>query len=116
MAHQATNGALSAGALIVVITLATQLSTSMGSLALSMGGVGGSMQAADRLVWLRQYSSEERRAGRKLSAHAPAAPAGVALPEALVDGIQFEHLYFHYSDDGPDVLSDIDCSCPPERP
>ena len=59
--HQAVDGTLSAGAVVVVITLATQVSTTMGALAFSVSSVGGSTQAAEKLQWLRTYSQDQAR-------------------------------------------------------
>ena len=83
--HQAVDGTLSAGAVVVVITLATQVSTTMGALAFSVSSVGGSMQAAEKLQWLRTYSPGQEDLGPSLggpgAAHHP-------LPTQLSEGIR----------------------------
>ncbi|HXW82486.1 MAG TPA: ABC transporter ATP-binding protein, partial [Acidimicrobiales bacterium] len=112
MGHEATKGAVSAGALVVVITLAMQLSTSMGTLAFSMSEVGGAMQAADRLQWLRRYSSVDHEGLRDGSQDGPAPVTRQALPEAISDGIRLDGVCFRYSDKGPNVLSDVDLLLP----
>ena len=108
--HQAVDGTLSAGAVVVVITLATQVSTTMGALAFSVSSVGGSTQAAEKLQWLRTYSQDQedlrppglRGAGKD---HHP-------LPTHLSEGIRLENVSFGYPGTGRDVLRDISLLLP----
>ena len=100
-------GHLSAGTLVVVITLATQLSASMGNLAFSVSSVGGSMQAAEKLEWLRSYSLGQDDKRLKSSGLPAARKDHLPLPSRLSEGIRLENVSFGYDRAGPDVLRDI---------
>ena len=112
MGHQAADGALSAGTLVVVITLAIQLSTSMGNLAFSVGSVGGSMQVAEKLEWLRSYSRDQDETRLKRAGSSGVRKGHLPLPKQLSEGIRLENVSFGYAGAGPDVLRGISLVLP----
>ncbi len=112
MGHQAADGALSAGAVVVVITLATQLSTTMGALAFSVSSVGGSMQAAEKLQWLRSYSRGQSEEHLRPLGHPGAGQGDPLQPAHLSEGIRLENVSFRYAGAGSDVLQDISLLLP----
>jgi ATP-binding cassette, subfamily B, bacterial len=87
LGHQAVRGQLSAGDLVLVVTLVTQLSNQVVSLAGATSFVGGSVRTAERLVWLTRHAAVD--AETNASGHRPP-------PARLTEGIRLEGVCFAY--------------------
>jgi ATP-binding cassette subfamily B protein len=101
----AVRGSATAGDVVLVLGLAAQLSSTVGTAVrygtyfLVVLRVGG------RLVWLQEYVADERRS--------PAVP--VAVPATLSSGIELQDVRFAYpgAKDGRGVLAGVDLHLPP---
>jgi ATP-binding cassette subfamily B protein len=89
------------GDVVLVVAAGTQLARYVGGTAGEMGFLRGFwLDASRRLTWLEDYAASVDR-----DATAPA-------PDALVEGIRFEHVSFSYPGTDVLVLEDIDLFLP----
>lgn len=103
LGHQAVNGHLSAGDLVLVVTLVAQLSAQVISLAGATSVVGGSVRTAQRLVWLLGYSAHDAEANGS---------GRLSPPSRLSEGIRLQGVSFAYPGTETEVLHDIDLFMP----
>jgi ATP-binding cassette, subfamily B, bacterial len=100
---RAVAGHLSAGDLVLVVTLASQLNMHLSNIAGVANTVGGSLRTAERLVWLTDYATGDQArsgAGRRLP------------PITLTEGIRLSGVGFSYPGTGQTVLSEVDLLLP----
>jgi ATP-binding cassette subfamily B protein len=84
----------------------------MGNLAFSVSSVGGSMQAAEKLEWLRSYSRDQDVKSLKPPGSPGTGKGHLPLPDQLSEGIFLENVSFGYGGAGQDVLRDISLLLP----
>ena len=103
VAHQADSGAVTAGNLVLVLTLISQINLHLGILAGTANSVGGSLQTAERLLWLREYAAHDGSPDRNSSSE---------LPASLSSGIELAHVSYRYAGADADALHDVDLFIP----
>ncbi|MEU8194660.1 ABC transporter ATP-binding protein [Microbispora amethystogenes] len=110
---QAERGRAGVGDVILVITLAVQVSVQVAGAATLLTGLQGVGRTLDRLTSLRDHGSREggSREDRRAT---PAQPSPVprAVPAALREGIRLENLSFVYPGTGKVVLDDVTLTIP----
>ncbi|GHB04729.1 ABC transporter ATP-binding protein [Streptomyces termitum] len=99
--RQALDGSVDAGDVILVITLAVQVSVQVASALGLLAMLQGAGRTFERLDRLRAWSAEEP---------APAAP--VPAPARLEQGIRLENVSFRYPGSDRDVLTGVDLTLP----
>ncbi|WP_204283283.1 ATP-binding cassette domain-containing protein [Microbispora amethystogenes] len=110
---QAEQGRAGVGDVILVITLAVQVSVQVAGAATLLTGLQGVGRTLDRLTSLRDHGSREggpREDGRVTPART--APVPRAVPAALREGIRLENLSFVYPGTGRVVLEDVTLTIP----
>ena len=97
-----SSGAATAGDVLLVVTLASDVNGQVARAAGLAGDTAGIFLALDRLQWLTDYAEAARR------------PAGdpAPMPTGLVDGIALEGVGFRYPGTDEDVLADVDLRFP----
>jgi ATP-binding cassette subfamily B protein len=101
-ARGAVRGGGTAGDLLLVWQLASQVRGQVSMAEGTVRGVGAAFSTLDRLVWLTEYVDEQR------------ADAGTeAPPESLVAGIRFEDVSFTYPGTDEPVLDHVTFDVPP---
>ena len=89
------------GDVVLVVAAGTQLARYIGGTAGELGFLRGFwLDSSRRLMWLEDYAASVDRA------------ATAAAPEALHDGIRFEHVSFRYPGTERMVLDDVDLLLP----
>jgi ATP-binding cassette, subfamily B, bacterial len=107
LVRQVTTGAATIGDLIVVITLAVQVSTQITGALQLLGLLQATGQTVRRI--------EALRAAGMPAAPSPAVPSPAAagpVPERLTRGITLEHVSFCYPGSGRSVLRDVSLAIP----
>ncbi|MET9351029.1 ABC transporter ATP-binding protein [Streptomyces termitum] len=99
--RQALDGSVDAGDVILVITLAVQVSVQVASALGLLAMLQGAGRTFERLDRLRAWSAEEP---------APSEPAPV--PARLEQGIRLENVSFRYPGSDRDVLTGVDLTLP----
>ncbi|MFH8729273.1 ABC transporter ATP-binding protein [Streptomyces termitum] len=99
--RQALDGSVDAGDVILVITLAVQVSVQVASALGLLAMLQGAGRTFERLDRLRAWSAEEP---------APSGPAPV--PARLEQGIRLENVSFRYPGSDRDVLTGVDLTLP----
>ncbi|MGW1014662.1 ABC transporter ATP-binding protein [Streptomyces termitum] len=101
--RQALDGSVDAGDVILVITLAVQVSVQVASALGLLAMLQGAGRTFERLDRLRAWSAEEP---------APSDPAPVPVPARLEQGIRLENVSFRYPGSDRDVLTGVDLTLP----
>lgn len=99
---EARRGAASAGDVLLVIALASDVNGQVSRAASLADQSAGTLRAVRRLLWLSDYAAAAR------APHPEPAP----VPERLVEGIAFEGVGFRYPGTDADVLADVDIRLP----
>jgi ATP-binding cassette subfamily B protein len=86
MLWRAANGLATPGEVVMTVYLGQQLIASVVDPVRSLAGLGETLRAAGRLLWLEEYARAERAAR----------PGRAPAPEALEEGIVFERVSFRY--------------------
>ncbi|KAA9374258.1 ABC transporter ATP-binding protein [Microbispora cellulosiformans] len=110
---QAEQGRAGVGDVILVITLAVQVSVQVAGAATLLTGLQGVGRTLDRLTSLRDHGSREgepREGGRATPAQRSPVPR--AVPAALREGIRLENVSFVYPGTGRVVLEDVTLTIP----
>ncbi|HEY5272556.1 MAG TPA: ABC transporter ATP-binding protein [Acidimicrobiales bacterium] len=102
IAHSATSGGLSAGDLVLIVALATQLNGQVGLLANSLGSTSGAFRTAEHFAWLVEYARGDEQA-----AGAPVEP-----PVGLRAGIELRDVSFSYPGSSDAILEGVDLLLP----
>ncbi|MEU3606041.1 ABC transporter ATP-binding protein [Streptomyces sp. NPDC035033] len=105
--RQALDGAVDAGDVILVITLAVQVSVQVASALGLLAMLQGAGRTFERLERLRRWSAVPAPA----PAAAPAATMA-AVPARLEEGIRLENVSFRYPGSDHDVLTGVDLTLP----
>ncbi len=101
--HRAVAGDLSAGDLVLVVTLALQLNSHLNSIAGVATTIGGSFRTAERLAWLTAYADEDAKrsgSGRRVP------------PDTLTEGVRLSGVGFSYPGTDQQVLHGVDLLLP----
>lgn len=98
------DGRMTIGAVVLVLTLGTQLNTQLAELAYHVAWLSRSFRAVRRLVWFSDYAETARAAFTTPLAKAP--------PDRLHDGIRLENVSFIYPGAHRPVLDRLDLHLP----
>ncbi|RGA00773.1 ABC transporter ATP-binding protein [Microbispora triticiradicis] len=120
---QAEQGRAGVGDVILVITLAVQVSVQVAGAATLLTGLQGVGRTLDRLTSLRDHGSREQgsreheageRGSRKRGHATPSrtSPVPGAVPAVLREGIRLENLSFVYPGTGKVILEDLNLTIP----
>ena len=101
MLARATRGQATAGEVVMAIYLGQQVMASVVEPVRGVAGLGETLRAAGRLLWLRGYAA---------AASSPRATG--PAPDRLRDGIVFDRVSFHYPGTGRPVLRDVSFRIP----
>jgi ATP-binding cassette subfamily B protein len=102
MLWRATRGQATAGEVVMAVYLGQQVMSSVMEPVRGVAGLGETLRAAGRMLWLREYAAKARRAA-----------AGTrAAPARLTDGIVFDRVSFHYPGTDRGVLRDVSFRIP----
>jgi ATP-binding cassette, subfamily B, bacterial len=102
MLWRASHGLATTGQVVMTIYLGQQVVSSVIEPVRSLAGLGETLRAAGRLLWLQDYARGER------DARAGTAPA----PDRLREGIVFERVSFRYSGTDRWALRDVSLRIP----
>jgi len=102
MLRRAATGLATPGEVVMTVYLGQQLIASVIDPVRSLAGLGETLRAAGRLLWLEDYARAERDAR---PGHAPA-------PETLEEGIVFERVSFRYPGTEQWALRDVSFRIP----
>lgn len=97
---RAAEGHTTAGEILLVAVVAPQVQNQVLQPIYSVAGLGATLRAAQRLLWLKDYARRQAPQGRE------------AVPGRLNDGITIEHVSFHYPGSGQPVLRDVSAHLP----
>ena len=97
MLREASRGAASPGDVVLAVVLGQQVQSRVVAPLAGLRGVGATLRAADRLLWLEQYARtcRERAGGR------------CAVPERLAGGIELAGVGFRYPGADRPALRDV---------
>ena len=98
---RATEGAYSAGTVLMTVSLIRRSRTQLASAAEGSGNIVSTMATTERLLWLEQHASDQQ-----------AAAGSDEPPPTLQHGIEIRGLTFRYPDTGNIVLDDINVTLP----
>jgi ATP-binding cassette subfamily B protein len=101
MLWRASRGQATAGEVVMAVYLGQQVMTSVVEPVRGVAGLGETLRAAGRLLWLRDYAAAIRK-------HHGVRPA----PARLVDGIVFERVSFRYPGTDRWALRDVSLTIP----
>jgi len=102
MLGRAARGQATVGELAMAVYLGQQVRASVVAPIRSVAGLGETLRAAGRLLWLRDYAREA----------APARPAPRRAPARLAEGIVFENVSFRYPGTERWILRDVSFRVP----
>ena len=104
VARQAATGHASPGDVVLALTLAGTVNSSVTGLANAVGWLVDNLKSGQRLAWLEELATD---------AAAQATPAHpTPVPSILHGGIRFEGVTFRYPGTAVDVLADVDLHIP----
>ncbi|HSU12933.1 ABC transporter ATP-binding protein [Longimicrobium sp.] len=102
MLWRASRGLATVGEVVMAVYLCQQVRTGVLDPIRSVAGVGESLRAAGRVLWLRDYAQEQDRAR----------PAARPAPARLREGIVFENVSFRYPGTDRWALRDVSLTIP----
>jgi ATP-binding cassette subfamily B protein len=102
MLRRAATGLATPGDVVMTVYLGQQLIASVVEPVRSLAGLGETLRAAGRLLWLEDYARAER----------DARPGRAPAPEALEEGIVFERVSFRYPGTERWALRDVSFRIP----
>ncbi|MFC4587285.1 ATP-binding cassette domain-containing protein [Sphaerisporangium corydalis] len=108
---EAARGRAGAGDVVMVITLAVQVSVQVAGSATLLTALQGVGRTLDRLTSLQDPAPPPPAARADRSGRA-AALVGASVPEALAEGIRLEGVGFAYPGTGRMILRDVDLTIP----
>jgi ATP-binding cassette subfamily B protein len=102
MLWRAAHGLATAGQVMMAVYLGQQVMASVAEPVRQLAGLGETLRAAGRMLWLEDYAAALRRG-----------PAGTRpVPHRLVEGIVFDHVSFRYPGSERWVLRDVSFRIP----
>ncbi|MBV8086390.1 MAG: ABC transporter ATP-binding protein [Chloroflexi bacterium] len=102
--HLSALGLITAGQVILVLTLGSQLNVQLAELGWNVAWLVNTQRAVAHLRWLADYAADSAR--RLLR------PRTAPLPERLTDGIRFQGVAFQYPDTERPVLANLNLHIP----
>jgi len=100
----ARSGAVSIGAVVLVLTLGAQLNSQLAELAFNLTWFARSLRAVRRLVWFADYAEGAHQSY--------VVPEPRPTPSVVSRGIRVEHVAFTYPGSSRPVLHDVDLFLP----